>query len=99
MSVGVITVHHLDDPLEPIEGFLADLYDECSEFDLEEPEVREEALVTNDGLPHVNQRYLERRATEWADSQGIGPYGWTALYDWINALPWSDNVIILQLGN
>lgn len=99
VSVGVVTSHHWDCPRPPVQGFLEYLYQEIAEFLLEDPEPDEVALETNEGLTEFDQRYLDRRADEWAGTQILTAYQRAVLHAWIASLPWrGDGTITLQLG-
>ena len=97
LDVGVVRIEYLDQPQEPVYGFLNDLLDEAA-GGLESEEDEEflwDASWAGNGLVEFDQAYLERRTTEWVTNNNLGDSERTVLADWVSSLPWRDDGIIM----
>ena len=97
LDVGVVTIQYLDQPREPVYAFLNELLNEAA-VGLEAEEDDEfvwDASWAGNGLVEFDQGYLERRTTQWATDRNLSDAERAALADWVSALPWKDNGIIM----
>ena len=97
LDVGVVNIRYLDQPQEPVYTFLNELLNEAAlGLDAEEDdEFVWDASWAGNGLVEFDQGYLERRITAWADANSIDAAGRAKFADWVSALPWKDNGIIM----
>ena len=108
LSVGVVTIHYLDEPHPPVYDFLQQLkfdpflgeqdfdYEDEDEFDGEH--YTWGGASSGDGVVEFSRHYLDWKATRWADEHAISPEAKIALQNWIADLPWNDDYITLHLG-
>ena len=97
LDVGVVRIQYLDQPREPVYGFLNDLLDEAA-GGLEAEEDEEflwDASWAGNGLVEFDQAYLERRTTQWVTNNNLGDTERASLADWVSSLPWRDDGIIM----
>ena len=102
MDIGVVTIKYLEKPGPPVELFFADLQIEALEgFD--DPEDEDDWVWGGgwgrDGIAEFSQSYLEKKATVWVEENAIDVDGRVALFTWLSALPWEDEMIMLHLGS
>ena len=100
MDVGVVTIKYLDHPPRLVSEFLSD-FSSGSLLGLEGTESDEEAWGGGwgrDSLLEFSRSHMERRAQEWADLGDADPAVRETLRNWIAALPWQNDTIMLHLG-
>ena len=107
LAVGVVTIKYLNEPDRLVNEFLSHLVDDASlGCDDEEYEVdthNDEPYMWGGGwegnmLVEFSRPYLNWKADQWVNSQGIGTETRDAVQRWIDELPWNNDMIMLHLG-
>lgn len=99
LSVGVVSIEYLDQPDGPVDDFLrALLVDPDCGIDEEDDEGWGGGWANN-SLYEYERDGLTRQAANWCNAAGVDAAGRAALLDWLAALPWQGDMIMLHLGN
>ena len=101
LDVGVVSIKYLKEPPPPVYGFLRDLRanpymgmgDDPFDDDLQWG-----GSWDGNSLYEFNRGGLRKRANSWAKQTNAGVADKRVLRNWINALPWQDETIMLHLG-
>jgi hypothetical protein len=106
LAIGVVNITYLDQPPQPMYRFMQDL--------MENPDVGLDADDNDSVSPEDESHWgdgwgtdsfyeffregLLRRAGGWARQQDINPDAMTTLLNWVENLPYRDDVIMLHLS-
>ena len=100
LDVGVVTVQYLERPRQPVYGFLGHMAGDIN-LGWQDPDFENDPDYVGDGymwgggwegntVVDYTRQYLNWKAAQWADSQGISPEGKAELERWIADLPYND---------
>lgn len=112
LSIGVVSVQYLDEPAQPVLGFVEDLrlrpstgieeyYQDLDDRDEEDPlgdDESEDEFWEDGGFCEFRRIGLMRRAMGWAINKNLSISERGLLLDWIANLPWNDDFIMLHLA-
>ena len=92
LDIGVVRITYLDRPGQPVYDFLralaaGDFFDESWG-----------GGWAGNALVEFQREQLLREASDWAQDQGLGAPGRDALRQWIEALSWDGDTIMLHFN-
>jgi hypothetical protein len=91
LDVGVVNITYLERPDEPIYDFL---------WAIAEGGVDEDwgGGWLGNALVEYERESLIEKAAEWADGRGLEAQQRAQLFDWLEALPWHGDTVMLHLN-
>lgn len=97
LDVGVVTFEYLPAPQPPVYDFLCDLlFDPYTGID--EGYDYWGGYWENNGMYEFSRDGLISRAKNWAGDRSLSQSGENDLLNWVEALPWRNDMISLHLG-
>ena len=99
LDVGVVTFEYLPEPQPPVHDFLYDLLlDPYTGIDEEYEDDDWGGSWDDNGMYEFSRSGLTSRAKIWAGDRSIGQSGENGLLNWIEALPWRNDIVSLHIG-
>lgn len=95
LSVGVVRIEYLDDPISPVSDFLAALAMNPS-AGLNEDD--DDPSWADGGLFECESDDLMYRAVNWCNANQIQPGGRAVLISWVAALPSQNGYVMLHIA-